>query len=312
MSRYLERAEHTVRLLDVNLNLMLDEGENTNGRRWTRVLHALGNPKGLDWEGDAYGLARALMFDEDNAASIICCISSARDNARQVREQISSEQWQRLNSLYHELTQQAQDMAQDVQLSDFLQAAMEGVHLFQGVTDSTMGHGEGWHFIQLGRYLERASATARLLNVYPAEFWQHGERTRASTDYLEWIGLLRSCTAFEAYCRVYTADVSPDRILEFLLLDDEFPHAVRYSVDALQTALSAIHRSGGGIRRCEGLMRLAGRLQAQLSFAEVQEIATQDVVEYLRGISHQLQHVNAEIFHQYFDYPIVAALAASS
>jgi uncharacterized alpha-E superfamily protein len=148
--------------------------------------------------------------------------------------------------------------------------------------------------------------------VYPAEFWQHGERTRASTDYLEWIGLLRSCTAFEAYCRVYTADVSPDRILEFLLLDDEFPHAIRYSVDALQAALNAVHRDGGGSRRGETLMRLAGRLQAQLSFAEVQEIATQDVVEYLRGISEQLQHVNAEIFCQYFDYPIVAALATSS
>lgn len=312
MSRYLERAEHTVRLLEVNLNLMLDEGEDTNGRRWTRVLNALGNPKDLDWQGDAYGLARALMFGEHHAASIMCCISSARENARQVREQISSDQWQRLNRLYHEVTQQERDSAQDVQLADFLLAAMEGVHLFQGVTDSTMGHGEGWHFIQLGRYLERASATVRLLNVYPVEFWQHADRAPESTDYLEWIGLLRSCTAFEAYCRVYTADVSPDRILEFLLLDAKFPHAIRYSVDALQTALEAIHREGGGTRRGESLKRIGGRLQAQLGFADVQEIAMHNVVEYLQAISEQLQLVNAEIFHQYFDYPIVAALATSS
>jgi uncharacterized alpha-E superfamily protein len=188
---------------------------------------------------------------------------------------------------------------------------MEGVHLFQGVTDSTMGHGEGWHFIQLGRYLERASATVKLLSVYPAAFWQHTERAPNSTDYLEWIGLLRSGTAFEAYCRVYTADVSPDRILEFLLVDAKFPHAIRYSVDSVQTALEAIRREGGS-RPCESLKRLGGRLQAQLSFADVQEIATHDVCEYLQGISEQLRQVNAEVFHQYFDYSIVAALATSS
>src|SRR5262249_14330380 len=153
----------------------------------------------------------------------------------------------------------------------FLASISEGVLLFQGVTDSTMSHGPGWHFIQMGRYLERASATVKLLEVYYREF-AHSSRMPGSegSDFLEWIDLLRSCTAFEAYCKVYTAELSHDRILEFLLLSPEFPHSVRYSVDRLHGAIAATHerdRQEAGV-----LIRIAGRLQASLSFAQVQEI----------------------------------------
>ena len=107
----------------------------------------------------------------------------------------------------------------------FCSQVMEAVHQFQGVTDSTMSHGEGWQFIQVGRYIERASATAMLLEAYHADLWEHPERIGEGNEYLDWMGLLRSATAFEAYCKVYTADLTPDRILEFLLLDEEFPHS---------------------------------------------------------------------------------------
>ena len=104
MSRYLERAEHTTRLLDVNLNLMLDESSTSADRRWQRVLQALGNPKDLEWDGDPYRLTQSLTFDTNNKASIVSCIISARENSRHVREQISTEQWHRLNSLYLQVT----------------------------------------------------------------------------------------------------------------------------------------------------------------------------------------------------------------
>src|SRR6478752_1570246 len=100
MSRYLERAEHTTRLLDVNLNLMLDESSTSSEHRWLRVLKALGSPAELEWEGDPYALTRMLTFDSTHKASIVNCIVAARENSRHVREQISTEQWQRLNSLY--------------------------------------------------------------------------------------------------------------------------------------------------------------------------------------------------------------------
>src|SRR5947209_305855 len=263
MSRYMERAEHTTRLLDVNLNLMLDESETSADRRWHRLLQALGYPRGVEWTGDPYALAQSLSFDTNAPASILSCIISARENSRHVREQISTEQWHRLNTLYLEVTRPEVRRVERSEPSDFLQHVMEGVHQFQGVSDSTMSHGEGWQFIQVGRYIERASATALLLEAYHDDLWMLHDRIPEGTEYLEWMGLLRSATAFEAYCKVYTADVTPDRVLEFLLLDEDFPHSVRFSIDTLQCALEAIEGEGGRSRAAP-LRRLSGRLQASL------------------------------------------------
>jgi uncharacterized alpha-E superfamily protein len=321
MSRYLERAEHTTRLLDVNLNLMLDESSTSADRRWQRLLQSLSNPKGVEWKGDPYGLTRTLTYDTDNRASILSLLIAARENSRHVREQISTEQWHRLNSLYLQVTRpeiqgrvEAGTMAMDAeQPTEFLQQVMEAVHQFQGVTDSTMSHGEGWQFIQVGRYIERASATAALLEAYHADLWgdpaHQADRLSEGNEYLEWMGLLRSATAFEAYCKVYTADLTPERILEFLLLDEEFPHSLRFSIDSLQHALEAIQQESGK-SRAEPLRRLAGRLQSQLSYSGVGEILSQDIVAYLKSIQHQCREIHGTIYELYIDYSIQAALAS--
>jgi uncharacterized alpha-E superfamily protein len=316
MSRYLERAEHTTRLLDVNLNLMLDESSTSSDRRWLRLLQALGKPKRLKWDGNPYELARTLTFDTGNKSSVVSCIIAARENARHVREQISTEQWHRLNSLYLHVTKpefKKAMMLESVNASSetptaFLQEVMEAVHQFQGVTDSTMSHGEGWQFIQVGRFLERASATRLLLEAYHEDLWAQPDRAAEGNEYLEWMGLLRSATAFEAYCKVYTADLTPEKILEFLLLDREFPHSLRFSIDSLQCALQAIQTESGKTR-AEELNRIAGRLSASLGFASVDEILNEDVVAYLRRIQQQCQAIHETIYHLYVDYSIQAALA---
>ena len=316
MSRYLERAEHTTRLLEVNLNLMLDETATSAERRWQRVLLALGNPKDIEWTGDPYSLTHDLTFDTAHKGAIVSCIVAARENSRHVREQISTEMWHRLNSLYLEVTRPElhQDMrteslaANSERESEFLQRVMEAVHQFQGVTDSTMSHGEGWQFIQVGRYIERASATAKLLEAYHEDLWTPPEHLPGGNEYLDWMGLLRSATAFEAYCKVYTADLTPDRILEFLLLDEEFPHSLRFSIDSLQHALEAI-QSESGKQRTLQLSRLAGRLQAGLSFSRVEDILDQDVIAYLKNVQEQCREIHENIFKLYVDYSIQAALA---
>jgi uncharacterized alpha-E superfamily protein len=316
MSRYLERAEHSTRLLDVNLNLMLDESGTSADRRWLRVLQALGKPKGVEWTGDPYALTRTLTFDTGNKASILSCIIAARENSRHVREQISTEQWHQLNSLYLQVTRPQlqgdlhvrESMASEEQPTDFLQQVREAVHQFQGVSDSTMSHGEGWQFIQVGRYIERASATALLLEAYHEDLWGQPDRPLEGNEYLDWMGLLRSATAFEAYCKVYTADLTPDRILEFLLLDEKFPHSLRFSIDSLQCALEAIQGDSGRVR-AEPLRRLAGRLQASLNYSSVDEVLNQDVVAYLRGIQVQCRAIHETIYELYVDYSIQAALA---
>jgi uncharacterized alpha-E superfamily protein len=316
MSRYLERAEHTTRLLDVNLNLMLDESATSSDHRWMRLLQAMGKPRRMKWDGDPYELARTLTFNAENKSSVLSCIVRARENARHVREQISTEQWHRINSLYLDVTRSELQTQMQTQALDgssetpaaFLQQVMEAVHQFQGVTDSTMSHGEGWHFIQVGRFLERASATAMLLEAYNEDVWSKLDRAAEGNEYLEWMGLLRSATAFEAYCKVYTADITPERILEFLLLDEEFPHSVRFSIDKLSGALESIQKVAGK-SRAEDLHRMAGKLKASLAFASVDEILSGDVVGHLRNIQKQCQAVHETIYHLYVDYSVQTALA---
>jgi uncharacterized alpha-E superfamily protein len=314
MSRYLERAEHTTRLLDVNLNLMLDETSTSSGHRWTRLLQVLGKPRRIKFNGDPYELTRCLTFDTGNKSSVVSCILSARENARHVREQISTEQWQRVNSMYLQVTRpefkavMAGDNAVNETPSAFLQQVMEGLHQFQGVSDGTMSHGEGWQFIQVGRFLERATAMAMLLEAYHDDVWANWDTAAEANQYLEWMGLLRSATAFEAYCKVYTADLSPERILEFLLLDEQFPHSLRFSIDSLQTALESIQDDSGN-KRVEQLQRLSGRLQASLQFARVDEILNGDVTLYLHRIQHECQQIHETIYELYVDYSIQAALA---
>src|SRR3974390_2962851 len=164
MSRYLERAEHTARLIDVQLNLLLDRSPVSAERRWQHMLACLGLQRPYEGARDSYSVAQALAFDVSQPSSIVACIMSARENARQVREEISSEMREQMNRLFHEVRRAGM---QDWEESpyQFLRGIREGGHLFQGITDSTMTHGQGWEFIQLGRYLERACAVSTLIRA---------------------------------------------------------------------------------------------------------------------------------------------------
>jgi uncharacterized alpha-E superfamily protein len=308
MSRYLERAENTVRLLDTNMGLMLDKSSTSAERRWQRVLATIGNPEGVEWKGDVYEFVDTLCFNDEIAASVTSCIVSARENARQVREEISSEQWQRLNRLFHEITRQADSDRSELLLSEFLPAVVDGIHLFQGVTDTTLSHGEGWQFIQIGRYIERAASTARLLEFYHHDSFKAPEDAHDGFEYLEWIGLLRTCTAFEAYCKVYTADLTYERILEFLVLDADFPHSIRFCIDSLVTALGAIQQDSRG-HHAEELMRLSGRLQASLRYGQISEILERDTGSYLRRILDLCRQIHELIYEVYIRYSVQTALA---
>jgi uncharacterized alpha-E superfamily protein len=308
MSRYLERAENTTRQLDVTMSLMLDTGGANVESRWKRLLASIGNPAGLEWDGGLEHMARYLVFDELNPASVTFCISGARENARQVREEISSEQWQRLNRLFHQMHSQNAQTQFASGISDTLASVVDGIHLFQGVGDSTMIHGQGWQFIRLGRYLERAYATATLLEVYQQELFAEHERDHTGYQYLEQVGLLRCCTAFEAYCQVYTADVVPERILEFLLLNRDFPHAIRYCVDTIRSAIDNIQHTGGR-RSPDELTAGVGRLHAMLGYTTISEIISGDTAGFLHNIREQCMRIHELIYRYYVHYSIQSALA---
>jgi len=308
MSRYLERAENTVRQLDVTMSLMLDTSDTSAAKRWQRMMASLGKPPGMEWNDDLDAMARMLVFDTLNHAAVTFCVNGARENARQVREEISSEQWARLNRLYHQMHSPHAQSQFRVNINDALASVVDGIHLFKGVSDTTMIHGQGWQFIRLGRYLERSYATATLLEVYQPDLFQPNEQDHSGYQYLELVGLLRCCTSFEAYCQVYTADISSDRILEFLLLNRDFPHAIRYTVDGMRDAIDSIQRSGGR-RPPDELVAVIGRLQAMLGYTTIQEILAGDVGKFLHSIREQCMRIHELIYRYYVHYSIQSALA---
>jgi len=303
ISRYLERAEHTARLLDVRLDLGLDRRRGDDAWHFERLYAALRlQPPADVAELGPASLVDALMFDTANRDSVLSCVTLARENARQVREEISSDMWEQINALFLRIKQAQRERTALARPHYLSRAVIEGVHLFEGVTDATMGHGEGWQFLQVGRFIERAGTTAALVDLHVTT----GAAAGASP--IEWLGLLRSCAALEAYCRCYTADLRPRRIVEFLLLNVEFPRSVRFAAarvgSSLRTIAQLTGRGAGG--RTE---RLAGRLHASLDYGQVDEILD-DSHAYLEGITRHAAQIHAAVYQSYVMYPIESALPA--
>ena len=311
MSRYLERAEHTARLLDLNLHQMLDQSPAAAGPRWGRLLSSLRAPAipGMAETPDAYQITEALTFDQENGASIIACVSQARENARQVREQISSEMWEQLNRLTLQVKGTGMEEIWQTEPHQFFQSVKDGSHLFLGITDATMSHGEGWQFIQLGRFIERAAATAALLDIYLPPHIEQQRLSAEPLDYLALVGVLKSCTAFEAYCQVYTAHVQPQSIAEFLLLNAECPRSVRFAVESVEAALQCVSKLTG-VKKAGRAERLAGRLRASLEYGQVDEIIADNLGEFLADIQRRCDQLHAAIHQTYITYQIDAALAS--
>ena len=309
MSRYLERAEHTARLLDVNLNQMLESAQYAD-LRWERLYKSLRIPALESGADEAYRVTQFLTFDTTNSASIVSCLATARENARQVREQISSEMWEQLNRLYLRVKRTTIEEIWPAQPHTFLAGVKEGVQLFQGVTDATMNHSEGWHFIRVGCYIERASQTATLVDVHFHSLMEIQEPfTSASLDYMSWVGLLRSCASFESYCKVYTANIQPSRIAEFLLLNAETPRSLRFAATMMQGALQSITKITT-VRNAGRVERLAGRLRASLDYDQIDEIMSGSMHSYLENIQFQCRQINEAVYQVYITYPIDVALAS--
>jgi len=307
MSRYLERAEHTARLVDVELQLWLDQSPEAGAGRWRFLLEAT-RTLAAERAVDPTRLVNQLVFSRTNASSIVSCVATARENLRHVREQCSSEMWEQMNRLYLEVMETRPGELWMLESHGFFRAVQEGAHLFQGITDGTMSHGEGWQYIQLGRYVERTDTVASLMETHFKRMAQPADQAVESGEYLEWVGLLRACVAFEAYCKAQTAEIRPLRVAEFLLLNPEFPHSVRFSVDRVNAALHVI---GDLTERREKLpTRIAGRLRAQLSFSQIEEVMAGGSHAYLQNVRSECEQIHAAIHQIYFDYAIESELAS--
>jgi uncharacterized alpha-E superfamily protein len=299
MGRYIERAEHTSRLLAVRLESMVEQSKEDADRAWARLAAALSAEESAAQSHDAFAVTSALSFSRYNPSSLLNSLCFARDNARQVREQLSTEVWEHLNRLYLRLQPVTIESVWVHQPARLFRDSLEDLYMLGGVIFTTLRHDEGWYFLELGRYIERAQLVSHLLAIYFGAR-PHPELT-AAPKYHDWLGLLKYCTAFEPYCKEHTAAIQPERIAEFLLFDPEFPHSVKFAVDRMRDALAHVAPGAPPQRRaaCE---RLAGRLKAAVDFGQIDELIAGSIDAFLVEIARQCEEIHEAVYAAYIAY----------
>jgi uncharacterized alpha-E superfamily protein len=302
MSRYIERAENDARLLDVNLQLLLDLGGEAEAmQHWAPVIASLEETDLFDSlyaAADEQSVTDFLTLQRKNPNSILSCLTLARENARTTREQISSEMWEQINRLYLFVQSDEAKLLLSTSPHEFFIRVIFGSHLFQGITDATMTHGEGWDFIRIGAFLERADSTSRILDVKYHILLPSGEDVGGNVDTIQWMAMLKSVSALEAYCKLYVSQVAPWKVAEFLITHREFPRSIRYCVDSLDRAL---HRISGvdESRYANEAERFSGRLRSDVDYITIGEIFEVGLHEYLTTVQERLVEVSNAMYATY-------------
>jgi uncharacterized alpha-E superfamily protein len=307
LARYIGRAEDTARILDVTFHTLLEQAPQPHGVRWEPILSMAGEEtlfRQLYTEPTAHNVFEFLAFNPDNPSSIMQCITKARENARTIRDRISREMWEDLNSLY--LTLGRFDPHEETAAGPhrFCGRVIFGSHRFHGVSDATLPHDEGWDFLRVGWALERAEMTARLVDVQYRNLLalSSGDTT---PDSHQWMAVLKSVGAYEAYHRQYHSPIEPARVAEMLILNSQHPRSIRFCVTEMQTSLRAISNTAPGSYANEA-ERLTGKVLERLRYSRIDEILDDGLHPYLTGLIHQFNTIGEVIARTYFYYAGVA------
>ncbi|MEY2521400.1 MAG: hypothetical protein QOF24_3159 [Verrucomicrobiota bacterium] len=304
MSRYIERAENNARIADVNLQMLLDltnQHESDPQQQWDPIISSLEENElfaSLYDKPDGKAVIDFVSLQKKNPNSILSCLTHARENARTTSEQVSSEMWEQINRLYLFVKSDAAKKLVRTSPYEFFKRIITGSHLFQGITDATMTHGEGWDFIRIGRLLERADCTSRILDVKYHILLPSGEKVGGNIDTIQWMSVLKSCSALEAYRKVYVGQVAPWKVAEFVITHSAFPRSIRFSVDCFDAALH--HISGSNeTNYANEAERLSGRLRSELDYAAIGDIFKFGLHEYLEQIQDRLAEINHALHATY-------------
>ena len=302
MARYMERAEDTSRILDVNYHMLLEQSQQTYKLRWEPLVNISGEQERffkLFTHATTQTVFEFLAFHEENPNSITQCIYHARENARTIRDRISREMWQDINGLYLMVSKTRPEEEFIVGPHRFCSTIKFGSHRFHGVSDDTLPHDEGWHFLQLGRALERAEMTARIVDV---EYHNLLESTPGEApDNHQWMAVLKSVAAYEIYRRQYHSRIDPERVAELLILHPQHPRSIRFSIATIQSSLRAISGSGQGSYSNEA-ERLTGKLHESLMYDRIEEIFERGLHTFLTGLQATCRQIGHQIARTYFYY----------
>ncbi len=300
MSRYIERADNVARFVSVNLHLMLDSDVGQE-QQWQPLVNTSGDHEDFEKRYSSATQENViffLAFDEKNPNSILSCLKAARENARQVREIITSSMWQQINEYYLFVRDNGENVHAIESLNRYFLQVRRGASTFMGLTDSTMIRGEAYHFYQLGRMLERADKTSRILDVKYFILLRSVAEVGTPIDHIQWSAVLRSATAFEMY-RKECGRISPFRVVDFLLFSHHFPRSVQYCLKQAQSSLYAISQTPEGQVRTP-VERTLGSLCSDLTYTEAEKVIESGLHEYLDELQDRLNEIGTEIHQTYF------------
>lgn len=312
MSRYVERADNVARFIDVNLNLSLDLGPEMSDQ-WDPLIYTTGDQADFYsryGQANQQNVIQFLSFDEKNPNSIISCLRLARESARTVREMISSQMWEELNKFYLTV-RSAKSQPEVLALPfDFFGEIKRAAYLLEGVTFSTMSHGEAWHFSRLGKLVERADKTSRILDVKYYLLLPNVADVGTPLDTIQWAALLKSASSLETYRRKY-GRIIPTRVAEFLMLDRDFPRTMHFCLMRAEQSLLAITGGTPGTFGNRAEQRI-GRLRAELDYAHIDEIISQGLHEFIDNFQVELNQVGEAIFETFFALQPVSETGSAS
>jgi len=307
-NRYLERAENVARFVDVHQSLSLG-----GSSHWSPLVYASGDEEEFhEHYGKEYTAERVLnflLFDSKNANSLLCCLIKARENARTIREILSVPIWEAINRFYlrvREASKSPEEILQNP--ASFLERVRRSNHEVIGVIEATMSRDEAWHFSRLGRLLERADKTSRILDVKYFVLLPDRSKVGSAFDVVQWTALLESTSALHMYRKKY-GRISPAQVAEFLLFDPEFSRSVRFCVAEAEVSTHAITGRPLSIR-LDPVEEEFAKLHDRLKTAKIDEVIAQGLHEFIDGFQRSLNEIGAAIYHGFFEIKPLSATAA--
>jgi uncharacterized alpha-E superfamily protein len=308
MIRYVERADNLARLIDVNEQLLLD-WERLDSERlrefWMPIVWSAGDDalySELYGSGHSADVIRFLTDDRRNPNSIVSCVVQARENARTVRDQLSDELWEELNSLYlYVNSREGEKMLRD-DPPRFYELIRRSVFTFQGIAAATIDRGIIWDFMDMGRHIERADKTTRFLDI-------SAYLPPSAPVGMHWNAIVRSCGAMGAYRAKHSGMVEPKKVVDLLIYSRSFPRSVRYCIERVNTCLHSISGKRMG-DYSDSAERTSGRLLGQLNYGDVDEFLAGGLHEGLDHLQAQFNQIGEAVFETYVLMPHVIESSA--
>lgn len=299
MSRYMERADGILRMLRINYAYSQDDIADFT---WSPVLKIFSFPEDNlinNLEKNGQEVLHYMLLEKENSNSVFNLVVQSRENARSVQDHITKELWQCLNEFYHIVRDQhlADTLKTDDPIS-VMDSLVKQCMLYYGTTEITMARGEGFYYMNVGKFLERAMQAVNIMDV---KFSEHNYDLNGTHDPIYWRYMLLSISGYELFLRSYRSTLEPRNIIDQIIWNKNFPRSILYSVTRLQRAFEKLQMDTG-LESYQKIKFLIGKLKSHVEFSDIRTLETEGLQNYLQSIKNELFEIGTAFNHYYFAY----------